>query len=57
MHAGTTLKDGHVVTSGGRVLVISAFAPTLQEALDKAYKVVGVVTFEGAVYRKDIGHR
>jgi len=45
------------VTSGGRVLVVSAYAETLKEALDLAYLGVQKVNFEGMVYRRDIGHR
>ena len=45
------------MTSGGRVLVVSAYAETLKEALDLAYLGVQKVNFEGMVYRRDIGHR
>ncbi len=45
------------MTSGGRVLVVSAYAETLKEALDRAYMGVRKVSFEGMSYRKDIGHR
>jgi phosphoribosylamine--glycine ligase len=56
-HAGTTAKDGKILTSGGRVLVTAAEAPTLQQALDICYNAMGKLCFEGMVYRKDIGHR
>jgi phosphoribosylamine--glycine ligase / phosphoribosylformylglycinamidine cyclo-ligase len=57
-HAGTTKNtNGTVVTSGGRVLVVSAFAPTLKEALAAAYKGVDAIDFEGKTFRRDIGHR
>ncbi|KAI5121141.1 hypothetical protein M0805_007139 [Coniferiporia weirii] len=56
-HAGTTEKDGKVVTSGGRVLVVSSVASSVKEAVDLAYEAVGKVSFEGATYRKDIAHR
>lgn len=56
-HAGTSLVNGKVVTSGGRVLVVSAFAPTLTEALSAVYKGVDAVDFEGKTYRRDIAHR
>ncbi|KAF8338062.1 aminoimidazole ribonucleotide synthetase [Cantharellus anzutake] len=57
-HAGTALnKKKQIVTSGGRVLVVSAYAETLQEALDLAYRGIQKVNFEGMVYRRDIGHR
>jgi phosphoribosylamine--glycine ligase/phosphoribosylformylglycinamidine cyclo-ligase len=46
-----------VVTSGGRVLAVTAYAPTLQEALSAAYTGVDAVSFEGKTYRRDIAHR
>ncbi|XP_060054628.1 trifunctional purine biosynthetic protein adenosine-3 isoform X2 [Erinaceus europaeus] len=55
--AGTALKDGKVVTSGGRVLTVTATREDLTSALDAAKKGLAAVRFEGAVYRKDIGHR
>ncbi|KAH9898153.1 aminoimidazole ribonucleotide synthetase [Cubamyces lactineus] len=56
-HAGTSAVGGKVVTSGGRVLVVSAYAPTLQGALDAAYAGVANINFEGKVFRRDIAHR
>ncbi|KAI0003777.1 aminoimidazole ribonucleotide synthetase [Russula compacta] len=56
-HAGTIKKNDLVQTSGGRVIAVSAYAPSLQEALDRAYKGVGQVNFDGKVYRRDIAHR
>ncbi|OJT02709.1 Bifunctional purine biosynthetic protein ADE1 [Trametes pubescens] len=56
-HAGTSAVDGKIVTSGGRVLVVSAYAPTLQGALDAAYAGVENIDFEGKVFRRDIAHR
>ncbi|XP_069727749.1 trifunctional purine biosynthetic protein adenosine-3-like isoform X3 [Phaenicophaeus curvirostris] len=56
-HAGTTLKDGRVVTSGGRVLSITAVKEDLIKALGEANKGVAAIRFKGATYRKDIGHR
>ncbi|KAL0578512.1 Bifunctional purine biosynthetic protein ADE5,7 [Marasmius crinis-equi] len=56
-HAGTAKPDDTLVTSGGRVIAVSAHAPTLQEALDAAYIGVDKVSFEGKTYRRDIGHR
>ncbi len=55
--AGAAIKDGRVVTSGGRVLGVTAVADTLQEALDAAYAQVGVIHFENAYWRRDIGQR
>ncbi|MGC9599397.1 MAG: phosphoribosylamine--glycine ligase [Minisyncoccia bacterium] len=54
-HAGTKLADGGLVTSGGRVLGVSALGPTLAEALRKAYVGAEKIKFEGMYYRKDIG--
>lgn len=56
-HAGTALKDGKLVTAGGRVLAVTAVASTLREAVDKAYAGVNCIQFEGMFYRKDIAHR
>ncbi|MBQ8882327.1 MAG: phosphoribosylamine--glycine ligase, partial [Clostridia bacterium] len=55
--AGASLKDGKLVTSGGRVLNVTATASTLQGAIDLAYERVKTVKFENAYYRKDIGAR
>ncbi len=54
-HAGTTRDGGTYYTNGGRVLGITAVAPTLKEALEKAYEGVGKVTFEAMHVRRDIG--
>ena len=56
-HAGTAMKDRELVTSGGRVLGVSTTAPTLTEALQKSYKAVEMISFEGMQYRKDIGQK
>lgn len=56
-HAGTALKDAKVVTSGGRVLTVTAVRENLMSALDEARKGLAALKFEGAVYRKDIGFR
>lgn len=56
-HAGTALKDGHVVSSGGRVLTVTAVRPALETALQAANQGAAAVGFPGAVYRRDIGHR
>ena len=56
-HAGTALKDGRLVTSGGRVLGVTCTAPTLSEAVKKAYGAAEGITFEGVHFRKDIGAR
>lgn len=54
-HAGTATRDRKTVTNGGRVLGVSATAPTLEEALRKAYKAVKKISFEGMQFREDIG--
>lgn len=58
-HAGTRSSDGATVTSGGRVLAVTAYdaAGSLEEAVRRAYDAVERITFEGAHYRRDIGHR
>jgi phosphoribosylamine---glycine ligase len=56
-HSGTAVKDGRIVTAGGRVLAISAVAPDLRTALGKAYAEVAKISFEGMQFRRDIGHR
>ncbi|XP_030605207.1 trifunctional purine biosynthetic protein adenosine-3 [Archocentrus centrarchus] len=56
-HAGTTLKEGGVVSSGGRVLTVTAVRSSLEKALQAANQGVAAVGFQGAVYRRDIGHR
>ena len=55
--AGAKLRDGQLVTSGGRVLGVTATAPTLTAAIDEAYRLVGGVRFENARCRRDIGKR
>ena len=55
--AGAAMKDGQLVTSGGRVLGVCATAETLSDALALAYQRVETVHFEGAFYRHDIGKR
>ena len=55
IHAGTRYEDGKFYTNGGRVLGVTAKAPTLEEALDKAYGAMEGIRFEGGFYRKDIG--
>ncbi|XP_069492366.1 trifunctional purine biosynthetic protein adenosine-3 [Ambystoma mexicanum] len=56
-HAGTALKDGKVVTNGGRVLTVTAIRKDLMSALEEANGGVQTITFPGAIYRKDIGYR
>lgn len=54
-HAGTALKDGKLVTNGGRVLGVTALGKDLNEALEKSYAAVKKIHFDGVHYRTDIG--
>jgi len=54
-HAGTKIENGQLVTSGGRVLSVSAIGATLKEALDRAYAAAEKIQFEGKYMRRDIG--
>ena len=54
-HAGTAIKDGEIVTSGGRVLGVTALGDTLDNALTTAYNAVKTISFDGVQYRNDIG--
>ncbi|MBW4026390.1 MAG: phosphoribosylamine--glycine ligase [Acidobacteria bacterium] len=56
-HAGTSLVGGELLTSGGRVLGVTAAAADLRTALDLAYEAMKKVHFEGMYYRRDIGYR
>ncbi|MBK7900310.1 MAG: phosphoribosylamine--glycine ligase [Azonexus sp.] len=56
-HAGTAEKDGQVVTSGGRVLCVTALGENVRQAQKLAYEAAGRITWDGLQYRKDIGHR
>ncbi len=54
-HAGTTLKDGKVVTNGGRVMAITSFGENFKEALATSYRNLEKLNFDGMYYRKDLG--
>ena len=56
-HAGTTQKDGKPVTSGGRVLCVTALGDKVKIAAERAYEAIAKVKFDGMQYRRDIGHR
>ena len=54
-HAGTALKEGRIVTSGGRVLGVTATGKDITDARDKVYGALADISFEGMQFRKDIG--
>jgi phosphoribosylamine--glycine ligase len=56
-HAGTALKDGEIVASGGRVLCVTVLADNVRQAQQRAYEVALGIRFAGMQYRTDIGHR
>lgn len=56
-HAGTIFRDNKLLTSGGRVLAVTALGNSVKEAQSKAYETINTVKFNGAQYRKDIGFR
>jgi phosphoribosylamine--glycine ligase len=56
-HSGTALREGKIVTDGGRVLGVTGVGPSVAAAIDNAYTGIREISFEGAHYRKDIGAR
>jgi phosphoribosylamine--glycine ligase len=56
-HAGTTLKGGELLTSGGRVLCVTVLADSVRQAQQRAYEVTTGISFDGMQYRTDIGFR
>lgn len=56
-HAGTAMKDGKLVTAGGRVLAVTAIGDDIRDAHRKAYQAMGKIHFDGMHFRKDIGHQ
>jgi phosphoribosylamine--glycine ligase len=56
-HAGTTKRDGRLLTSGGRVLTVVGRGPTHRDAIDVAYRAAALVKFDGMQYRRDIGRK
>ncbi|GMV60429.1 MAG: phosphoribosylamine--glycine ligase [Betaproteobacteria bacterium] len=56
-HAGTQLRDGKLVTSGGRVLCVTALGDSVHLAQKRAYEAIAQVRFDGMQFRRDIGHR
>jgi len=56
-HSGTAMKNGKIVTNGGRVLGVTGLGPVVAAAIDNAYKGAREISFDGAHYRRDIGAR
>ena len=56
-HAGTARKNGDIVTNGGRVLGVTALGDGIENAIKNAYNAAGMISWDGAYYRKDIGRR
>jgi len=56
-HAGTTEKEGQILTSGGRVLCVTALADSVKQAQQKAYQIASPIAFDGLQMRQDIGYR
>ncbi|HXQ38467.1 MAG TPA: phosphoribosylamine--glycine ligase [Anaerolineales bacterium] len=56
-HAGTKTQNGNIITSGGRVLGLTAWSTDIENAVNKVYSNVERISFEGMQYRKDIAHR
>ena len=54
-HAGTTIKDDEIITSGGRVIAVTSFGNSIEEALEKSYKSINKIHFDKMNFRKDIG--
>jgi len=54
-HAGTKIKDGKLLTNGGRVIAATSLADTLPDALQKSYNAIAEINFDGKYYRRDIG--
>ena len=54
-HSGTSYKDGHVVTNGGRVIAVSSYGKDKEEALQKSFKEAQKITFTDKYFRRDIG--
>ena len=55
-HAGTAVRDNEIVTNGGRVMAVTSYGATIQEALQHSYASAALIQYEGKYYRKDIGY-
>jgi phosphoribosylamine--glycine ligase len=56
-HAGTDIKDGQIVTNGGRVLGVTGLGEDIPRAIEKTYEAVKKITWDGVHYRRDIGRK
>jgi phosphoribosylamine--glycine ligase len=56
-HSGTAMRDGQLVTDGGRVLSVTALGDTIASAQKRAYEAMKLIHFDGMHYRTDIGHQ
>jgi phosphoribosylamine--glycine ligase len=56
-HAGTALRDGKILTNGGRVLCVTALGDSVRTAQKRAYEIIEGIRFDGMQYRRDIGFR
>ncbi|MFI5220052.1 MAG: phosphoribosylamine--glycine ligase [Bacteroidia bacterium] len=54
-HAGTKLQDGEIISAGGRVMAVTSYGNSLEEALEKSYRTIEKINFENKHFRKDIG--
>jgi phosphoribosylamine--glycine ligase len=55
-HAGTAVRENEIVTNGGRVMAVTSYGATIQEALQHSYASAALIQYEGKYYRKDIGY-
>ena len=56
-HAGTKIKDGCLMTNGGRILSVTGTGPAILSAVDSAYAGIGKISFPGISYRRDIARK
>jgi phosphoribosylamine--glycine ligase len=56
-HAGTAMRDGELVSAGGRALGVTGLGGSIAEARDKAYAAIELIDFRGAQYRRDVALR
>jgi phosphoribosylamine--glycine ligase len=56
-HADTAVRDGQLVTNGGRIIGVTAIADDLPSSIDRAYEAVGAISFDNLYCRRDIGQK